>query len=437
MNNIDLIRMGIQNLWRRKLRTFLTVLGVMIGTSSIVVMLSLGFGMSQSLEDQMASWGSLTHVNVMEGYGSDMGNTIGGPKSGKLNREAVLKLEQIPNVEAVNATIQSYGTIKAGRNETSASIVGVNPDIMESFGYEVEEGRLLNKGDKLSMVFGGEIRNNFYNPKSNVYQEIIIDVMNERLKLIIGEDFSLDGSSNKAPKEHRIKVVGVFKQGDYSTDYSIFMPIDQLKKLIEESNKSKSDSESGRIDRGGSTEYDNIILKVNEVDNVMEVQNTVKEMGFEAYSLTEELDSFKQQSFMIQAILGGIGAISLIVAAIGITNTMIMSIYERTKEIGVMKVIGASIVDIKRLFLLEAGIIGFLGGVIGLMFSYLVSFILNRFGAGFMSSMGFNADSGISIIPIPLSLGALGFSVVIGLLAGYFPAKRAMNLSALEAIRTE
>ncbi len=434
MNNIDLIRMATQNLWRRKLRTFLTVLGVMIGTSSIVVMLSLGFGMSQSQKDQMASWGSLTHINVMEGYGPDMGNTTGTPNSAKLNRESVLKLEQIPHVEAVNATIQSFGTIKAGRNETSASIVGVNPDIMESFGYEVEEGRLLHTGDKMNLVFGGEIKNNFYNPKSNTYQEIVIDVINERLKLVIGDEFGLDGADSKAPKEYPIKVVGVFTQGDYSTDYSIFMPIDQLRKLMEESNRT---SDSGSRNSTRLEEFTSIIVKVNEVDNVMEVQNLIKDMGFEAYSLTEELDSFKQQSFMIQAILGGIGAISLIVAAIGITNTMIMSIYERTKEIGVMKVIGASIVDIRRLFLLEAGVIGLLGGIVGLIFSYIVSLLLNTFGAGFMNSMGFYSESKISIIPIPLSLGALGFSVLIGLLAGFFPAKRAMNLSALEAIRTE
>lgn len=437
MNNIDLIRMAVQNLWRRKLRTFLTVLGVMIGTSSIVVMLSLGFGMSQSLEDQISSWGSLTHINVMEGHGANIGDMRGAPKSAKLDKAAVGNLQKIPHVDAVNATIQTFGTIKAGRNETSGSIIGVNPDIMESFGYEVQEGRLLNHNDKLSMVFGGEMGNNFYDPKSRVYREINVDVMTDRLKLVLGDNFSGEDPNSKPPKEHPIKVVGVFPPGDFSTDYSIFMPIDELRKLMDEAKKANTESGNRQQAREKSNEYSNIIVKVDDVDNVIDVQNTIKEMGFEADSLTDQLDSFKQQSFMIQAILGGIGAISLIVAAIGITNTMIMSIYERTKEIGVMKVIGASIKDIKRLFLLEAGIIGLLGGLVGLIFSYLISFGLNTLGAGFMESMGFDSQSGISIIPIPLALGAMAFSVLIGLVAGYFPAKRAMNLSALEAIRTE
>src|SRR5690606_21611287 len=149
-------------------------------------------------------------------------------------------------------------------------------------------------------------------------------------------------------------------------------------------------------------------------------------------------ESMKQTAGIIQAVLGGIGAISLLVAAIGITNTMVMSIYERTKEIGVMKVIGASLRDIKRLFLFESALIGLLGGILGVIFSYLLSFIINHFGASFMGNfLGTGGESDISIIPIWLILAAMAFSALIGIISGYYPARRAMNLSALEAIRTE
>ena len=164
-------------------------------------------------------------------------------------------------------------------------------------------------------------------------------------------------------------------------------------------------------------------------------------MGHEAYSLNDELESFKQQALVIQAILGGIGAISLLVAAIGIANTMVMSIYERTKEIGVMKVIGASLKDIKRLFLFESALIGLTGGVFGVGLSYLISFLMNKFGSqfvqlGMMMGPG-GGEARISIIPVWLALAALGFSALIGVISGYFPARRAMNLSALDAIRSE
>ena len=165
----------------------------------------------------------------------------------------------------------------------------------------------------------------------------------------------------------------------------------------------------------------------------------------------------EQQKFaMIQGALGGIGGISLLVAAIGITNTMIMSIYERTREIGVMKVIGASLRDIKSLFLYEAAIIGMLGGIVGSTISIILSIVVNiiyksmSMGANSMMSMGGYYGGGmymngaeemvepyISYIPFWLILFGILFSTLIGVIAGYIPAKKAMSLSALESLRNE
>ena len=152
------------------------------------------------------------------------------------------------------------------------------------------------------------------------------------------------------------------------------------------------------------------------------------------------LDEVQKTMGMIQGILGGIGAISLLVAAIGIANTMIMSVYERTREIGVMKVIGASFKDIRSMFLIEAGMIGFAGGVFGVALSYLISLMMNTVLqpvlAGIMSDF-IGGGSTISVIPFWVALGALGFATLIGLLSGYAPAKRAMKLSALEGLKNE
>ena len=157
--------------------------------------------------------------------------------------------------------------------------------------------------------------------------------------------------------------------------------------------------------------------------------------------MTDWLESTKKQTRIFQAIFGGIGAISFLVAAIGITNTMIMSIYERTKEIGVMKVIGASISDIEKLFLTEAGFIGFFGGLAGIIFSFILSILFNIIAKGFLLGMigsdDMSLDAKISIIPFWLVVFALIFSTFIGVIAGYLPAKRAMKLSALDAIRSE
>ncbi len=143
---------------------------------------------------------------------------------------------------------------------------------------------------------------------------------------------------------------------------------------------------------------------------------------------------------MVQMVLGCLAAISLLVAAIGITNTMIMSIYERTREIGIMKVLGCFISNIRVVFLMEAGMIGLLGGAIGTVISYIISAVMNTLGSDTFANMfGIYTDgsSPISIIPIWLVLLALAFSTIIGLISGFYPANRAVKISALEAIKNE
>ena len=150
--------------------------------------------------------------------------------------------------------------------------------------------------------------------------------------------------------------------------------------------------------------------------------------------------ALEEQSRQQQMIFGGLGAISLFVAALGITNTMIMSIYERTREIGVMKVLGCVVGNIRAMFLMEAGTIGFIGGVIGLGLSYLISFLINTFGGGATGSIydvGGIGIGGVSIIPWWLALGALAFATLVGLVSGFSPANRAVKISALTAIRQE
>ena len=152
------------------------------------------------------------------------------------------------------------------------------------------------------------------------------------------------------------------------------------------------------------------------MDHVSEVQQTIRDMGYETYSNAEWMEQTQNQMATIQLVLGGIGAVSLFVAAIGIANTMMMSIYERTKEIGVMKVLGCDLSAIRNMFLTEAGFIGLIGGAIGLVLSYIISAVINFVMKGMYAS-------GISYIPIYLAVVALVFAVFIGMLAGLFPAQ--------------
>ncbi|MBO5666814.1 MAG: FtsX-like permease family protein, partial [Firmicutes bacterium] len=189
--------------------------------------------------------------------------------------------------------------------------------------------------------------------------------------------------------------------------------------------------------RHGKT-YSQAWVYVEDIDKVQDVIEVLKDdMGYHTYSPTDFLNAMQDTANMIQMVLGGIGGISLFVAALGITNTMIMSIYERTREIGVMKVIGANLKDIRKMFLIEAGLIGFGGGIIGLVVSFVISFLMNHVLVGVLGSVIGMVGSKISIIPWYVALGALAFATFVGVVAGYGPARRAMNLSALESLRNE
>lgn len=427
MKTKDLVEMAFKNLWRRKLRTFLTVLGVIIGTSSIVVMLSLGFGMTESYNSQIEAMGSLTNITVRKSY-----ETHGATnnKNNKLDKKAWEKFKKIKNVVATMPIRESYGTIINGKYMLQAPIKGIPPESMELFDFKIAEGRLLNNSDDLSVVFGGAMKDSFYDPKATIYREPKVNLMRDRMLLTFDDNYgfsSMPGENKLQFKEYKIKTVGYLEPGDMDNDWGVYMPIETLDKLLKEKAKVTKERNQNSLN-----EYDTITVKANDMENVKEIQDKIKEMGFEAYSLNDILEEMGQITKILQAVLGGIGAISLLVAAIGITNTMIMSIYERTKEIGVMKVIGASLQDIKRLFLLESAVIGFLGGILGVGLSYLLSLIINFIIPSIMPGI-----TNISLIPIWLSFVSIIFSSVIGVMAGFYPANRAMNLSALEALSTE
>jgi ABC-type antimicrobial peptide transport system permease subunit len=179
------------------------------------------------------------------------------------------------------------------------------------------------------------------------------------------------------------------------------------------------------------------------VNNVEGVQDAITELGFQSYSMMQYLLPLKKASETLQMVLGALGAVAMVVSAISIANTMVMSIYERTKEIGIMKVLGCTIKDIRKLFLFEAGMIGLFGGIIGIALGYISSWCINKFGAPvFGSLMSGNymydmTNTKFSIIPIYLPLISLAISISVGLLSGYFPARRATQISAIEAMKTE
>ena len=437
MNRRDMIDMALRNLWKRRLRTALTVLGVVIGTASIVVMVSIGIGMNKGFASQLENWGSLQVIDVYPSGGMEYDKETDSMKQTKkqdeLNAKAVESFRQMEHVEAVSPVINEYLYLVTGKLVADASIIGIEPGAMTALGYQVAEGRALTEEDSKAIVVGGSVE--FYNPKLSWEMRYSseppkVDVLNEKLSLTWDWNYGTR-NADKSIKPIKVDAVGTLP-ADGNNSWSIIMPIKELENLQKEKKKWEESQSEGNTSSNSrkSKEYERVMVKVDEIDNVQKVQQQIKDMGFRASSLTDQLEAMKETTRMLRLVLGAIGAISMVVAAISITNTMVMAIYERTKEIGIMKVIGASLKDIKGLFLTEAAFIGFSGGIIGIIVSYGASFLVNFVAQRQGSTMQ-------SAIPIWLALGGVAFSTAVGVIVGYLPAKRAMKLSALMAIKTE
>ena len=461
-----MLRMSSSSLWKRKFRTVLTVLGVVIGTASIVVMISLGLGLNRATMEQIEQSGGLTTIQVMEGYGGSSASggavsvMISGTSSSddqvnRLDDSVVEMLKGLEHVESVVPILQVSAIGKYGPYEAYLNIQGMPAEGLKELNIQVGEGHLPTDSSELEFFYGNQVAADFYNPKTYEYPyyetgEYAVDFMKDTVFIIFdqqayyasqnqnqnpGQD---SGTSVQPPTKYIIPTAGVEKPNDENTwssyGYRVLCDLDALKTTLKRVFRNKAIPGQPTTSSGKPYKdiyYSEVDVNVDDIDHVKEVQELIQSMGYQTYSNAEWVQSTQQQYANIQAMLGGIGAVSLLVAAIGITNTMMMSIYERTKEIGVMKVLGCDMRNIQAMFLIEAAYIGFIGGVVGLGLSYGISAIINKAVAasGNMTNL--------SYIPIWLAGAAVIFAVIIGMVAGFFPSRRAMKLSPLAAIRNE
>jgi putative ABC transport system permease protein len=415
-----------------KLRLALTALGVIIGTSAIVLMVSLGIGLQRSVTASLGNLGAATHVTVMGGFSGP-----GMPESEPLDDRAVIRFERIEHVQAVMPSVTAMIQDVTYKKYTSNLMVrGVPMDTLEGFGFEVAEGR-LPRTDKEILLGDGVPPALFHlNSAENTDKGTRMSLLGTRIVATVvqypsEEEIVNDpAAATREPVEerHKLTVVGILAPTDAETDGSAFISIDAA--LAFNGNTSRRPT------------FENIIVKADSADKVAEVEKIITDAGFVTFSARSIQEGLKQTFVILQVVLGALGAIAMIVAALGIANTMTMSIYERTREIGIMKAVGASNRQIKRVFLSEAAIIGVLGGIGGLIFSTAGAALANLF----LQSMIVSQSGGAAVqpgtttffyIPLWLAIFAIAFAASVGLLSGVLPAVRAANLDPLVALRHE
>lgn len=449
MKHEDLLRVCLQNLLRRKSRTILTVLGVLIGCCSIVIMVSLGIGMKESQEKLLSELGDLTIITVtapQKGHGKK-----------KLDDKLLKEIRALDGVEGVTPKLgfDAYTCrLLAGPGNRYVAdwsmLAGLDTAQMDKMGYQLTDGNYPAAPGEVAVgqYFAYNFRDTLRPEGANTINrwdsgmdedgrllpppDAYFDPLKQPLTL---EVTGADGSTFTVP----LKAVGAVKEDNakgYETSDGVMMSVADLQALLKR-------AASGRTAPNSTPTYDSVLVKVSGIKQVDPVETAIKNLGYSTESMESIRKPMEKEARQKQMMLGGLGAISLIVAALGITNTMIMSISERTKEIGVMKSLGCYVYDIRVLFLAEAGAIGFIGGVIGSVISFLISLIINLVSLGFApenflpAMLGAEGISRVSVIPPWLYLFALVFSVFIGLGSGYYPANKAVQIPALEAIKSE
>lgn len=435
MRVIDWLSLIGGNLARRKGRVALTAIGVVIGTVAVVLLISLGVGLQRNAESQLGNIGDLTKITVYPGYTEVAVGPVGpGAQSAStpLNTAAIEALSAIPGVTAVIPQDYFQGgiTMRSGRLEGGGSIIGLGADDLSALGVAANQGTTaLDRG---TIIIGSQVAANFWDPRPRPGLEPPPppDLYDQTLVL---EFFKWDQEGNEIRKTTRARVAGVLDEVRDEPDWSVYMPLSEVDAL-------NTWATGQRIDRN-KMGYNTAIVKVGSVDDVLDITDQITTLGFQAYTPQSFVQGITGFYVILQLAFGAMGAIALLVAAIGIANTMTMAILERTREIGLMKAVGANNRDVLAIFLGEAAGIGFLGGLGGVLIGWGLGQVLNVIVLSYMAGQA--AQSGglppttAVMTPLWLPAAALIFATLMGLVSGLYPALSAATLAPVTALKYE
>ncbi len=400
----DYFNIGLKNLRRRRLRSWLTILGIVIAIATIFVLISVSVGLQQAVSEQFRILGTDKFFILPRGQ-------IAGPGTGgavSFTIDDVNTVDKVPGVKDLSYWTGASAQVKYRDQIRYTFVVGVPLDrsdlFLESGAYKSDEGSLFRKNDEGKVMIGSQYKyNNFFSRPVSVNDKLIINGQQFEVKTIL-------------------KTIG-----NPQDDRIILMPLSDFKDLF---------NQTDRIDQ--------IVVQVDREDDINEIVDRTRKRLLNTRGLTEKtrdfiiltpeelLSSFGTVLNIITGFLIGIAAISLLVGGIGIANTMFTSVLERTREIGIMKSVGAQNKDILLIFLIESGLLGLVGGIIGVLLGISISKGIEYIAVTQLATTLLRAA-----IPFYLIIGCLAFSFLIGAISGIWPAWRATKIKPVEALRYE
>ncbi len=409
---------ALESLNGNKMRSGLTVLGIVIGVAAVIAMLAVGNGAQASITGSITSIGT----NLLFVFSGSQDGPPGGPGSGRSgNNDRPLTLADAkaisdpfaaPSVESVAPAIQGNGTISFGGENSTVTISGVTPDYSAVRNMEIAEGEFINEEQMLGRM------------SVVVLGPATADAVFGRHDGIVGETIRIEGSP--------FRVIGILvaKGGGAfgSEDDSAYIPF--------------TTAQARLIKRDSRDEIDVLFVQATTAETVTQAADEIKNIlrqrhrtpigvdDFTVFTQQDFLKTFETITGVLTIFLGGIAGISLLVGGIGIMNIMLVSVTERTREIGLRKALGARKKDILLQFLTESSLLSLIGGIIGIMFGWLIAFIVGQVATA-------TGNNFVPLVGTDAILLSTGFSAVIGLFFGIYPASRAANLEPVEALRYE
>jgi putative ABC transport system permease protein len=423
----ELAGLAIHNLMRARARLAMTAGGVLVGTAAVTILIALTIGLQRSAEAGIGSSNMLTEITVYVGFNPSRDVDAEIPR---LNTEAVQRFWQIPDVVAVIPTSYFYGgELRVGDLRGGAQILGIDPRLLPYLGVTMAQGEMtIGEG---AAIVGASVGDNFFDPESEEgFTPVQVDLMAQPPTV---RYYTAQGGE----EEFDLKINGVMSPGT-GYDYTIFLPIEQVVELNAAITGTEFDPDT--------FVYDQVTVRASSRETVTQVSDAIKEMGFGAGGMGEYLNQINGFFTTMRLVLGGVGGVALLVAAFGVANTMTMAILERTREIGLMKAVGARDRDILTVFLCEAALVGLVGGLAGMGVSLVLQRLINEAvrnvpqgegGMIFLPMDPTQLGDGLVIIPPELAVFTLGLATLVGIAAGLLPALRAARMTTVVALKTE
>ena len=394
----DKFLLAYRSIRERRTRSILTVLGIAVGIAAIVALMSVGYGMEEAITGELTTFADL--ISVVPGKIS--GATY--VEQGSFTERDVKDLQRIGGIKDITAMTYDAAEVEYRNERSPIFILGGDTKELGSFYVEpvgLKEGRWLRENDYKACVIGDRVANEFFDEKIHMNDKLVIN----------GEKFIVIGVFEKASTLYAADV-----------DPHIFLTLRASQEVLQ------------------TDEVKYLMVRVYNIDEAEAIAEEIEEVINDNHGLDDFASAITMGSAIeqigtvftiIRGVLVGIGAIALVVASIGIMNTMLMSVMERTHEIGVMKAIGAKSSDVLSLFLLESSMVSLLGGVVGCGFGVIVAKVISL---GASTALGIEMTA---VVKPAVLFGGIAVAMVVGVLSGFYPARKASRMSPVEAVRYE